>query len=44
MRHVFIIQLNNRDFNIDKNNRDCYFFHNLAALLTPGAFTMGENN
>ena len=28
-----INRLNNRDFNIDKNNRDYDFFHNRAALV-----------
>ena len=28
-----IIVLNNRDFNIDQNNRDHHFVHNRAALL-----------
>ena len=27
-----IIVLNNRDFNIDKKNRDYHFVHNRAAL------------
>ena len=26
--------LNNRDFNIDQNNRDDHFVHNRAALLS----------
>ena len=26
-------RLNNRDFNIDQNNRDYDFFHNRAALI-----------
>ena len=28
-----MIVINNRDFNIDQNNRDYYFGHNRAALV-----------
>jgi hypothetical protein len=39
MHHVFNLKnnrLNNRDFNIDQNNRDFDFFHNRDALPCVG--------
>ena len=38
MQHVFKLKnnrLNNRDFNIDQNNRDYHLPHNRAALPEP---------